>query len=118
MWEKDPVAAANTISACKSCQGKRARDIMALIINYAGSVGLHVILDNQRSEAGNSAEGNGLWYVVSGKNNYPESSWINDWLSVQAWTHSNPQSVDTILGTYVAMDSLPSVFGFELDHEA
>src|SRR5258708_27368026 len=82
MWGKDPVPAANTISACKSCQGKRARDIMALIINYAGSIGLHVILDNHRSEAGNSAEANGLWYVVSGKNNFPESSWINDWLSV------------------------------------
>ncbi len=117
MWEKDPVPAANTISACKSCQGKRARDIMALIINYAGSVGLHVILDNHRSEAGNSAEGNGLWYVVSGKNNYPESSWINDWLSVQAWTHGNPQSLDTIPVTYLASDGFPTVLGFDLRDE-
>jgi len=34
-----------------------------------------VILDNHRSEAGNSAEANGLWYTSS----YPETAWINDW---------------------------------------
>jgi aryl-phospho-beta-D-glucosidase BglC (GH1 family) len=117
MWEKDPVPAANTISACNLCKGKRARDIMALIINYAGSIGLHVILDNHRSEAGNSAEANGLWYVVSGKSNFPESSWINDWLSAQAWTHGNLQSLDTIPVNYLASDGFPTVLGFDLRNE-
>ncbi|PYS99748.1 MAG: hypothetical protein DMF65_09315, partial [Acidobacteria bacterium] len=82
MWELDPVPNANTDSACPACKGKHARDILALIVNYAGSKGIHVILDNHRSEAGNSAEGNGLWYFVSGKNNYTEQKWINDWVSV------------------------------------
>jgi len=117
MWEKDPVPAANTISACSDCKGKRARDIMALIINYARSKGLHVILDNHRSEAGNSAEGNGLWYFVSGSNNFPESSWINDWLSVQSWTHGIPQNLDTIPVTYLASDGFPTVLGFDLRDE-
>jgi endoglucanase len=46
MWELDPVPNSNTISACPTCKGKHARDILALIVNYAGSKGLHVILDN------------------------------------------------------------------------
>jgi len=117
MWEKDPVPAANTISACQSCQGKRARDIMALIVNYAGSIGLHVILDNHRSEAGNSAEANGLWYVVAKSNNFPESSWINDWLSAQSWIHGIPQGPDTIPVNYLASDGFPTVLGFDLRNE-
>jgi hypothetical protein len=36
---------------------------MAMIVNYAGSIGLHVILDNHRSTAGNSAQESGLWYT-------------------------------------------------------
>ncbi len=45
------------------------------VIHAAGGLGLRVILDNHRSEAGNSAEANGLWYTSA----YPESAWINDW---------------------------------------
>src|SRR5215469_14684148 len=117
MWQKNPVPAPNTISACNACKGKRARDILALIVNYAGSRGLHVILDNHRSEGGNSAEANGLWYVVSGSNNFPESAWIADWLSVQEWTHGFPQSLDTIPVTYLASDRFPTVLGFDLRNE-
>ena len=117
VWEKDPVPASNTISACQSCQGKRARDIMALIVNYAASVGLHVILDNHRSEAGNSAEANGLWYGGSKSTNFPESSWINDWLSVQSWTHGILQGTDTIPVNYLASDGFPTVLGFDLRNE-
>ncbi len=120
MWEQNPVPALNAISACKSCKGKRARDIMAMIVNYAGSIGLHVILENHRSEAGNSAEANGLWYIVSGSNNFPEHSWISDWLSVQEWTHGIPQrlgAVDTITVNYLASDGFPTVLGFDLRNE-
>ena len=39
---------------------------------------MHIILDNHRSEAGNSAEANGLWYTSQ----YPESAWIHDWVSL------------------------------------
>ena len=44
-------------------------------MSYAGQIGLRIILDNHRSEAGSSAEANGLWYTTA----YPESAWINDW---------------------------------------
>src|SRR3954467_1249262 len=56
-------------------QGLNSLQIMDKIVAYAGQLGLRIILDNHRSEAGNSAEANGLWYTSA----YPESAWINDW---------------------------------------
>ena len=49
--------------------------ILDKLVSYAGQIGLRIILDNHRSEAGSSAEANGLWYTTA----YPESAWINDW---------------------------------------
>src|SRR5947209_3096746 len=93
MWETDPIPNRNTISACLSCKGSHSRDILARIVNYAGLNGLHVILDNHRSEAGNSAEANGLWYTTSRGNTYTEGAWINDWVNVQHWLHGTAQSL-------------------------
>jgi endoglucanase len=56
-------------------KGLNALQVMDKIISAAGALGLRVILDNHRSEAGNSAESNGLWHTSA----YPESAWINDW---------------------------------------
>jgi endoglucanase len=56
-------------------QGLNSLQIMDAIIDYAGTIGLRVILDNHRSEAGNGAEASGLWYTDA----YPESAWISDW---------------------------------------
>jgi endoglucanase len=56
-------------------QGLNSLQIMDAVINYAGTIGLRIILDNHRSEAGNSAEASGLWYTAA----YPETSWISDW---------------------------------------
>ena len=41
-------------------QGLNSLQILDRLIDAAGALGLHVILDNHRSEAGNSAEANGL----------------------------------------------------------
>lgn len=69
--------------------GLNALQILDKIITAAGADGLRVILDNHRSEAGNSNEANGLWYTSS----YPESAWINDWKTLatryQSFTDSN-----------------------------
>jgi endoglucanase len=56
-------------------KGLNALQVMDKVISAAGALGLRVILDNHRSEAGNSAEANGLWYTSA----YPESAWIKDW---------------------------------------
>ena len=116
MWETNPVPTSSKLSACPECKGKRARDIMALIVNYAGSIGLHVILDNHRSTAGNSAQENGLWYTSG----YNEQAWIRDWVSAQQWVHGVPQTLggaDTITVNYLASDGSPIVLGYDLRNE-
>jgi endoglucanase len=120
MWESDPVPSNHFVGLCPSCKGKHARDILAKIINYAGSIGLHIILDNHRSEAGNSNEANGLWYIVSNSSNYPESSWTNDWVHVIDWVHGIAQTqgaTDTVTVNYLASDGFPTVLGFDLRNE-
>ncbi len=59
-------------------QGLNSLQILDKIVAQAGTLGLKIILDNHRSEAGDSAEGSGLWFTGS----YPESAWINDWTSL------------------------------------
>jgi endoglucanase len=61
-------------------RGLNSLQIMDKVIQAAGSLGLRVILDNHRSDAGNSAEANGLWYTSS----YPEANWIADWKTLVA----------------------------------
>ena len=114
MWESDPVPQNDV--GCTSCAGLHARDVLALIINDAGAMGLHVILDDHRSEAGESAEQSGLWYTSA----YPESSWITDWVNVQRWVHGLTQtqgSTDTVPVNYLASDGLPIVLGYDLRNE-
>jgi endoglucanase len=55
--------------------GKPALTDLDNIIGYAGSIGLRVILDNHRSEAGNSSDANGLWYTDA----FPQQNWLADW---------------------------------------
>lgn len=120
MWESDPVPSNHYVGLCPSCKGKHARDILAMILNYAGSIGLHVIIDNHRSEAGNSTEANGLWYFVNNSNKYPESSWTNDWVQVIDWVHGIAQTqgaTDTVAVNYLASDGFPIVIGYDLRNE-
>lgn len=59
-------------------QGLNSLQVLDAIVTEAGTLGLRVILDDHRSEAGNSAESSGLWYTSA----YPESAWINDWTTL------------------------------------
>jgi endoglucanase len=59
-------------------KGLNSLQILDKIIAYAGQDGLKVILDDHRSEAGESAEDNGLWYTSA----YPASAWVNDWATL------------------------------------
>src|SRR5258708_28335003 len=52
--------------------------VLDKIIAYAGRVGLKVILDDHRPEAGNSAEANGLWYTST----YTSQDWVRDWVAM------------------------------------
>ena len=71
-------------------EGLTSLQILDHIVFAAGELGLKVVLDNHRSEAGSSAEGNGLWYTSE----YPEQAWIADWVSLAVRYKGNP----TVIG--------------------
>ena len=52
-----------------------ALDVLDKIIAYSGQIGLRVMIDNHRSNAGNSAQENGLWFT----SDFPESTWLANW---------------------------------------
>jgi aryl-phospho-beta-D-glucosidase BglC (GH1 family) len=85
MVEQNPVVTAH-LAANPSLQGLHALDILDRIIQYAGAIGLSVILDDHRSTAGWSSQPNGLWYDTG----YPDSSFVRDWtLLAQRYAASN-----------------------------
>ncbi len=83
-------------------KGLNALQALDKIIAAAGKLGLRVILDNHRSEAGNSNEPNGLWYTSA----YPESSWIADWVTLI-----------TRYKSYADTSGNPTVIGVDLRNE-
>lgn len=120
VWETDPLPAPEDVAACLACRNERARDLLARIINFAGAIGLHVILDNHRSDAGSSTAWNGLWYNTDSGLGYTEQTWIRDWRDVQRWLHgqrSRLGSRDTVTVHDVASDGFPTVIGLDLRNE-
>jgi endoglucanase len=83
-WSNGPI---NT-----DLQGLTPIQVLDKVIAYCGQIGLKVLLDNHRSEDGNSAEANGLWYTAA----YSEAAWIADWQLVATRYAGN--------ATVVAMD--------------
>ncbi|HEX4832278.1 MAG TPA: cellulase family glycosylhydrolase [Trebonia sp.] len=71
-------------------KGLNSLQVMQKIVAYAGQDGLKVILDDHRSEAGNSAEANGLWYTAT----YTNQDWVNDWVTLATMFAGNP----TVIG--------------------
>ena len=63
----------------------RALDVLDKIITYCGNIGLRVILDNHRSNAGNSAQENGLWFT----GDFPESTWLANWRALTTRYNGN-----------------------------
>ena len=70
-------------------RGLNSMQVLDSIVAYAGEIGLKVILDHHRSEAGSSAESTGLWYTTE----YPESAWSADWAALADRYLSNPTVV-------------------------
>jgi endoglucanase len=63
----------------------RALDVLDKIVAYCGTIGLRVILDNHRSNAGNSAQENGLWFTSE----FPESTWLANWRALTTRYNGN-----------------------------
>jgi endoglucanase len=83
-------------------KGANSLQIMDKVIAEAGKLGLKVILDNHRSEAGNSNEESGLWYTSA----YPEAKWIADWKTL-AERYANAKDAN----------GNPTVIGVDLRNE-
>ncbi len=77
--EQNPIVNAH-LNANPQLRGRHALDILDAIVNYAGALGLSVILDNHRSEAGWSTEPNGLWYTPQ----FSDASFVSDWAALAA----------------------------------
>lgn len=71
-------------------QGLTAMQVMDKIVDYAGQIGLRIILDHHRNDSGAGASANGLWY----DSQHPESQWISDWVSLAQRYANNP----TVIG--------------------
>lgn len=70
--------------------GLNGLHIMDKVIEYAGEIGLRVLLDHHRSAAGDGANEHGLWTT----GNYSEADWIGVWQSLAQRYHGN----DTVIG--------------------
>jgi endoglucanase len=108
MVESNPVPTnyttyANGGAVNQALAGQTALTDLDTIVAYAGSIGLRVILDNHRSEAGESNEANGLWYTSA----YPQASWIADWKTL-----ATRYSASTF-----TFNGNPTVIGFDLRNE-
>lgn len=108
MVESNPVPTnftsfANGATANAALVGQTALADLDTLVSYAGSIGLHVILDNHRSEAGSSNEASGLWYTSA----YPQSNWIADWQAL-ALRYS---------ATQFTFNGNPTVIGVDLRNE-
>lgn len=71
-------------------KGLTAVQDLQKIVAYAGVDGLKVILDDHRSEAGESAENNGLWYTST----YSGQNWVADWVTLAKMFANDP----TVIG--------------------
>jgi chitinase len=69
--------------------GLNGLQIMDKIVSYAGQIGMRILLDHHRSDAGAGAETSGLWY----KGSYTESRWIADWTMLANRYANNPTVV-------------------------
>jgi endoglucanase len=86
--EQNPLITAR-VDANPALKGLHALDVLDQIVAAAGSQGLRIILDDQRSSAGIDPNESGLWYTKG----YPESAWIADWKTLAARYKGNPTVV-------------------------
>ena len=75
--EENPIVDAH-VTANPELRGLHALDILDQIINYAGALGISIILDDHRSDAGWGTQPDGLWYTAK----YPEAAFNRDWSAV------------------------------------
>ncbi len=71
----DGAPISNGLDRMPELLGRTPLEVLDVVVDAAHRAGLKVILASQRSDAGWSAQENGLWYTHA----YPEESWIAAW---------------------------------------
>ena len=69
--------------------GLSALQIMDKIVDYAGQIGLKIILDHHRSDSGAGTSPNGLWYDA----NHSQAQWVSDWQMLAQRYADDPQVI-------------------------
>jgi len=84
----DPGATAGSINynLNPELKGLTPLQIMDAVVDYAGEIGMRIILDHHRSSAGAGPNSNGLWYEGA----YDEARWIDDWVMLADRYAGNP----------------------------
>lgn len=95
-----PSTGSDALAANPGLDNMHALDIMKTIVDYAGSQGLSIILDNHRSESGWGAEENGLWYTATSCSSstdpytcFTPRNWLDDWATVERLFAGDPAVV-------------------------
>jgi aryl-phospho-beta-D-glucosidase BglC (GH1 family) len=73
-------------------QGLSSLQILDKIVDYAGKIGLRIILDEHSAMASDN-ENEQLWYIP-GSTVYTQQAWINDWVALAQRYAGNP----TVIG--------------------
>ncbi|WP_108663013.1 Calx-beta domain-containing protein [Acuticoccus kandeliae] len=70
-------------------QGLTSLEVIDAVVEYAGEIGLRIILDNHRNAAGDGASSNGYWYGEG----YTHEEWVADWEMLAERYKDNPTVV-------------------------
>jgi len=83
--EQNPIITAH-VAANPELRSMHALEILDRIVNYAGALGISIVLDDHRSDAGWGTQADGLWYTKK----YPEAAFNQDWATLaQRYTVNN-----------------------------
>jgi chitinase len=82
--------------------GLNSLQILDKIVDYAGTIGLRIILDHHRSFAGDGPNGNGLWY----DGRFTEARWVEMWTSLAQRYAGDP----TVVGADLSNEPFGAVW--------
>ncbi|WP_162409287.1 cellulase family glycosylhydrolase [Acuticoccus sediminis] len=83
--------------------GLSSIEVFDKIIDYAGEIGIRIILDNHRNAAGDGPSSNGLWYGEG----YTHEEWVADWETLTARYQDNP----TVVGFDLSGEPFAATWG-------
>jgi len=87
--EQNSIANSTVITANKNLDGLHVLNVLDAVVEAVTNAGIMIILDNHMSIGDwccSQNDGNGLWYTEQ----YPQTAWLNDWVTIVKRYQSNP----------------------------